>query len=262
MGCWAFNAVLLCTCFSSQRLIYAQSAQASQATETIIPGTDILSGRVPCNDPRILEDPVSEDKRLQNSPGVSRKDYNFISCVAYRLTKGNRVNLPPGFASSWAIAIVHKSEINSMMTRLRDGRFAVVAYDLMAQFVNYDPDEEAFILGHEIGHIQDWTSCQNIKAQMSQSLLKTPAMKKAQQICEENADFYGLQYMWGARFNPLAAGAFMGRFQMYAPNQTRGLGSMWENFTSDHPISSERTKKMREEMRELCSKPGTVCQSR
>ena len=281
---WALSAVLLCFCFSSPRLVRAQSRQATQdcsaieinscaglegqaasdSPATSIPGTDVVSGKVTCNDPRILNDPASDAKRQKSSPGVNRQDYNFIACVAYRLTKGTRISLPTGFGSSWMIAIAHKNEINSVTMPLRDGRLAVVAYDSMARFVNYDPDEEAFILGHEIGHIQDWTNCQNVKTQkVNQALImKQHALMKGQQACEENADFYGLQYMWGARFNPYAAGALMGRVQMYLPDETRGLSSILNNFTSNHPISSERTKKMRDEMIELCSKPGTVCQMR
>jgi len=89
--------------------------------------------------------------------------------------------------------------------------------------------------------------------------MKQQAIAMGQQVCEANADSYGLQYMWGARFNPFAAGAMLGRIEMLLPNQTNGLASTLNNFTSNHPISSERIKKLRELMAQLCSRPGTVC---
>jgi predicted Zn-dependent protease len=131
----------------------------------------------------------------------------------------------------------------------------------MAQFLNYDPDEEAFIIGHEIGHVQDWANCAALKvARMNRApILKQLALTGARQACEENADNYGLQYMWGAGYNPFAAGALFGRLEMYAPNETRGMASMLNNFLSDHPISSERIRKLRAVVAQLCSQQGTVC---
>jgi predicted Zn-dependent protease len=29
----------------------------------------------------------------------------------------------------------------------------------MARFLNYDLDEEAFVIAHEIGHVRDWMNC-------------------------------------------------------------------------------------------------------
>jgi Zn-dependent protease with chaperone function len=219
---------------------------------------DAIAGKIPCNDPRVLSLPAP---RGITGADVSDKDANFIGCVAARLLQRNRIALPQGNGQSWLFTIVHNTQINSATVLLRTGQLAVTAYDSMAQFLNYDPDEEAFIIGHEIGHVQDWQNCQNLRAQkVSQALiLKEHALTKAQQTCEENADYYGLQYAWGAGFNPYAAGALMGRLQMYLPDQTRGLGSIVSNFTSDHPISSERTKKLRDEMIQLCSQSGTVC---
>lgn len=245
--------VLAGLCFFS--LLQTANAQTVQETpRTIV--LDAIAGRISCNDPRVLG--------LRNTipdPGVSQKDANFIYCIARRIIKGNRIALPGGFASAWLFASVHDAAINSMTQQLANGQLRVLAFDSMAQFVNYDPDEEAFIIGHEIGHVQDWVNCQTLKAQMVQHelLSKRIAFSKAQQACEENADFYGLQYMWGAGFNPFAAGGIFGRLEMYAPNQTRGMASALTNFLSDHPISSERIKKLREKMGQLCSQPGTVC---
>jgi predicted Zn-dependent protease len=174
---------------------------------------------------------------------------------------GNHVALPPGQGKSWLIKTMHNTTVNSVTQWLPPGKLAVTAFDSMAGFVNYDPDEEAFVIAHEIGHVQDWENCQAVKAQkLNQALIfKQHAFTRGQQTCEENADFYGLQFMWGAGFNPYAAAAMLGRLEMYAPDQTSGIGAMVNNFVADHPISPERIKKLREQMIQLCSRPGTVC---
>ena len=233
---------------------------ASEGAPNEISAADVISGKVPCNDPRILSTDI-DTSRGRIGP-VDRKDFNFIMCVATRLTKGNRIALPPGFGQIWAIVPFHSQQINSEMVP-KNGIMAVLAFDSMAKFVNYDQDEEAFVIGHEIGHILAATYCASIRAQANQAILfKQLALNHAQQVCEEHADFLGLQYMWGAGFNPFAAGAALGRFEMYLPDQTRGIASTLANFFEDHPISSERIKKLREETIRLCSQPGTVCHER
>jgi hypothetical protein len=215
-----------------------------------------LAGKVSCNDPRILG--IANTKL---PPSVTQKDSNFITCVAVRLIKGNRATLPQGFGTKWLLTPLHNSSINSLTTALPTGQLAVLAFDSMARFLNYDPDEEAFVIAHEIGHVRDWTNCQSLLSKRANQalIMKQQAIAMGQQVCEANADSYGLQYMWGARFNPFAAGAMLGRIEMLLPNQTNGLASTLNNFTSNHPISSERIKKLRELMAQLCSRPGTVC---
>lgn len=250
-------------CAVSQGVNQGQNPSGVANSGNGISAQDILNGSVPCNDPRILDDPGNDVQREKMFPGVQRKDANFILCVSLRILKGDKVAMPVGLGSTWKLAVVHSTQINSMMATQPNGQMLVEAFDSMASFVNYDADEEAFIIGHEIGHVQDATHCAYLHGQASQAVLfQSLAQKHAQQACEEDADFYGLQYMWGAGFNPYAAGALMGRLEMYLPDQARGLNSMLNNFLSDHPISSERTKKLRDEMIQLCSKPGTVCQAR
>lgn len=237
-----------------------QANPASPGNPNAVSNQDVISGKISCNDPRVFGDTSDDIQRAKIAPQVSRKDANFMMCVAMRLAKGNRINLPPGLGQTWAILPVHNNQINSQMVTLTNGTMIVEAFDSMASFLNYDPDEEAFVIGHEIGHVQDANHCAYLHGQASQAVLfQSLAQKHAQQACEEDADFYGLQYMWGAGFNPYAAGALMGRLEMYLPDQARGMSSMLNNFLSDHPISSERTKKLRDEMIQLCSKPGTVC---
>ena len=235
----------------------ATSERAPNETSAL---QDVISGRVPCNDPRILS--ADTDTSRGRIGPVDRKDFNFIMCVATRLIRGNRIALPPGFGQIWAIVPFHSQQINSEMVP-KNGVMAVLAFDSMAKFVNYDQDEEAFVIGHEIGHILAATYCASIRAQANQAILfKQLALNHAQQVCEEHADLLGLQYMWGAGFNPFAAGAALGRFEMYFPDQTRGIASTIANFLEDHPISSERIKILREETIRLCSQPGTVCHER
>jgi hypothetical protein len=76
---------------------------------------------------------------------------------------------------------MHNPTLNSETRPLANGQLVVIAYDSMAAFVNYDPDEEAFIIGHEIGHVQDWMNCQTFNAQMAQHelLSKKIALSKA-----------------------------------------------------------------------------------
>jgi Zn-dependent protease with chaperone function len=245
-------AVAITVCVVLLQQANAQEDQ-QQDRAAIIQGA--ITGTISCNDPRILT-------LIPNVPvGLSQKDANFISCVARRLMMGNRIALPPGRGNTWQFRMVHSTLINSVTQWLPPGRLAVMAFDSMAAFVNYDPDEEAFVIAHEIGHVQDWANCQALKAQkLNQALIwKQHALTRGQQTCEEDADFYGLQFMWGAGFNPYAAGAVMGRLEMYAADQTRGIGAIINNFVSDHPISPERTKRLRDEMIQLCSRPGTVC---
>ena len=249
-------AIAITACFV---LLEQAIAQENPQSQHGIMVQAAIAGTISCNDPRILAMGANGTADLPG--GVSQKDSNFIVCVALRLIRGNRVALPPGVGKTWLFTTAHSTTINSVTQWLPTRQLRVVAFDSMAGFVNYDPDEEAFVIAHEIGHVQDWENCQTLKAQkLNQALiLKGHAFTKGQQVCEENADFYGLQYMWGAGFNPYAAGAIMGRLEMYLPNQTRGMGALLTNFVSDHPISPERTKKLREEMIQLCSKPGTVC---
>lgn len=257
------NKFLQAMCAVSQGVNQGQNSSAAANSGNGVSAQDILNGSVPCNDPRILDDPGNDVQREKMFPGVHRKDANFILCVSLRILKGDRVAMPVGLGSTWKLAVVHSTQINSMLATQPNGQMVVEAFDSMASFVNYDPDEEAFIIGHEIGHVQDVAHCAYLHGQASQAVLfQSLAQKHAQQACEQDADFYGLQYMWGAGFNPYAAGALMGRLEMYLPDQARGLNSMLNNFLSDHPISSERTKKLRDEMIQLCSKPGTVCQAR
>lgn len=241
----------------------AVNSDSSASPQSVLTNQEVISGDVSCNDPRVLNSTHGDEWREKNAPQVTRKDANFIRCVALRVVKGNKLALPVGFGHTWGVVLAHNDQINSMMRTLPNGLMVVEAFDSMARFLNYDPDEEAFVIGHEIGHVQDANHCAFLHGQASRAIL-FPALeqKHAQQACEEDADSYGLQYMWGAGFNPFAAGALMGRLQMYQPNQTRGIDSMLNNFLSDHPISSERTAKLRNEMIQLCSKPGTVCQNR
>jgi Zn-dependent protease with chaperone function len=242
--------------------VFAQQTQTAQQMRAQMVN-DFSRPGLACNDPSVLNDARWNQIPHTTSAGTSEKDGNFILCIEAKLIRNNRVALPPGFGRSWGIALVHSGEINSRVVFLTNGIAMVEAYDSMARFLNYDPDEEAFVIAHEIGHIQDAARCNASKARIQQSFIHTQAMfNEAQRKCEEHADYYGLQYMWGAGFNPYAAGAAMGRFEMYLPDQTRGLGSILNNFISDHPIGSERVKKLREEMLSLCSRPGTVCQSR
>jgi Zn-dependent protease with chaperone function len=230
-------------------------AQAGQQGPTGVT-QDVLAGRISCNDPRILALPM-----IKPVAGVAQRDFNFINCVALRLIKANRIGLPAGFGKSWVFTSYHSDAINSLTAQLPNGQLVVLAFDSMARFLNYDPDEEAFIIAHEIGHVQDWTNCQAIKTQkVNQApILKQLALARGQQACEENADDYGLQFMWGAGFNPFAAGGLFGRLEMYLPNDTRGAASILNNFVSTHPISSERVKKLRVVVSQLCSRQGTVC---
>jgi predicted Zn-dependent protease len=248
--------IAIMTCFVLLQQVIAQENPQSGHAIMI---QAAIAGTISCNDPRILS--MGANATADLPTGVTHKDSNFMMCVALRLIRGNRIALPPGLGKTWLFTTAHSSAINSMTQWLPTTQLQVVAFDSMAGFVNYDPDEEAFVIAHEIGHVQDWQNCQTLKAQkLNQALiLKGHAFTKGQQTCEENADFYGLQYMWGAGFNPYAAGAIMGRLEMYAPDQTRGIGAIINNFVSDHPISPERTRKLREEMIQLCSQPGTLC---
>jgi hypothetical protein len=231
---------------------------AQQASPTL---QDLISGNVACNDPRVLGAPVDPAGIEQKAPGVSAKDFLFIGCVAERLLNGNRVKLPNGFPTSWTLSAVHSDQVNSRVVQ-QGNQLHVLAYDSIPKFVDYDPGEEAFVIGHEIGHIQDWANCRTglQAAAANRSLFRQHELILAQQHCEISADSYGLQFMWGAGFDPLAAAAFFGRFEMYQPNQTTGLGSRIANYTQDHPISPERVKKLRADTIMLCSRPGTVCQ--
>jgi hypothetical protein len=67
------------------------------------------------------------------------------------------------------------NQINSL-TIQRGDTLRVLAFDAMARFLNYDPDEEAFIIAHEIGHVQDWAACQTRKARASQGLFRQHAL--------------------------------------------------------------------------------------
>jgi predicted Zn-dependent protease len=116
------------------------------------------------------------------------------------------------------------------------------------------PGELAFIIAHEIGHLQNEASCHDAGARMG---VKGNAL---QRTCEAEADQVGMQYLLAAGFSFYDAAGAMGRLIMADPSRNSVIAIMFNRFTSDHPVSVDRIKKLAEYARQACEDRPEICQ--
>jgi len=113
----------------------------------------------------------------------------------------------------------------------------------IVRFLRADEGELAFVIAHEIGHIQD-RQCHEIAehARITQ--------EGQSRLCEQRADALGLQYLVGAGYNPYDAAAFFGRLLMYGGGATV-LDTLLGRMASDHPVDLDRINNLRKVQKAL-----------
>jgi len=121
----------------------------------------------------------------------------------------------------------------------------------MVNFLKADKGEIAFLLAHELGHIQNDAECRQQWARLRPVDL--------QRQCEAAADFIGIQYMMAAGYNPFDAAALMGRFAMLHGNQSTVMGMIVGRLTSNHPVDLDRMRQMGEYARTVCQTRPELC---
>jgi predicted Zn-dependent protease len=184
------------------------------------------------------------------APGVSEKDSSFIAGVVSRL-QHNKYRMPP---FRWIV--VHTSVVNS---KSKPQESIVYVFDSMPQFLDYSPDEMAFVIAHEIGHIQDKDCEPRADYDAEQSPISPKWTRKMEQHrCEEHADEIGMVYMIGAGYDPRGASAALGRLQMQQGDT--GMKGLQDEFTKNHPIDSIRIAKLRRLLNKLCPRQSYPCQ--
>lgn len=133
-----------------------------------------------------------------------------------------------------------------------DGHKVVLNRSLVQAFYNA-PGELAFIIAHEIGHLQNESACHQkwAKAQLDANAL--------QRQCESEADQVGMQYLLAAGFSPYDAAGVMGRLLMAAPDHNSIRAVMFDRYSSDHPASMDRINQLRDAAIQACQDRPEIC---
>jgi len=177
-------------------------------------------------------------------PGVTADDYNYVRGIVLRLEK-NQYKLP-----SFRWTIVPASQLNSSA----DPQHGIVfVYTSMIHFLRDDPGEMAFVIAHELGHVED-APYQLARMQVEKRSLLPQLV---QQDLETRADNIGFQYLVGAGFNPYDAAALFGRMQMFQGDT--GLSGFFQQFLSNHPINEARVSNLRRLFQQFCATGRLRC---
>lgn len=123
----------------------------------------------------------------------------------------------------------------------------------LVEMLKNDRGELAFVIAHEIGHIQD----ANCRARGEGQRLRGSAL---QRMCEAAADTIAMQYIMAAGFSPFDAAGFMGRMLMVDSRQSSVLGIVVGRFTLDHPVNIDRVQRMVEAAKMVCQDRPEICE--
>lgn len=166
--------------------------------------------------------------KADRSIPVSQTDVDFVAGIIKRLRDGKyRV---PDF--KWTL--VPTKTLNSMA--FPDPPFVFVFTDLLDE-LHRDPDQVAFVIGHEIGHMIDAQSCSGSGVAHNAAMGIKLAEDQFTKFCENHADNIGLQLVAGAGFDPAAA---IKTFEALELNQKQqGIDSV-SAFFGNHPLNSSR----------------------
>lgn len=126
-----------------------------------------------------------------------------------------------------------------------------IGYQL-ASLLQDDEDEFAFVIAHELGHLQDANCYQRGQAQH----LTGTAL---QRMCEASADQIAIQYMLAAGYSAFDAAGAMGRLLMLDQSQTSIRGIIVGRFTSDHPVSIDRIRQIDIYAHQACEQRPEIC---
>ncbi|MCL5670127.1 MAG: M48 family metalloprotease, partial [Acidobacteria bacterium] len=176
--------------------------------------------------------PIPTDKLFgaNRSIPVTQADFQFVSRIIERLRAGKyRV-------TNFKWTIVPTTQINS--SSFPNPPFVFV-YSSMLDFLNRNPDEMAFVIGHEIGHTIDANTCSGSGVATNASFGIPLIQDQWWKFCENHADNIGLQLMSGAGYNPRAAITVFQKLEALQLKQ--GVPDM-KDFFGNHPLNSSRIK--------------------
>lgn len=179
---------------------------------------------------------------------VSLKDITFTACIILKLQQ-NRFAMP-----SFRWHVIHTSEINASADPIQR---VITVNDSLIHFMNYNEDEVAAVVAHEIGHLQDFQT--PVGSGEVSCIPGTRMAVREIQKCEAKADYLGLQYLLGAGYNGFGMAGQFGRFLVYQGDT--GMRGFLMRFTSDHPINIDRLKAVRAEWIKLCEEHSPACQN-
>jgi hypothetical protein len=191
---------------------------------------------------------ISGHVDFEQEPSSQVAEHTENGAVVDRIVarlRNSRLQLP-----SFQIMVINQAQLNAWADPRRD---VVILPVLMVQFLQQDEGELAFVIAHELGHLQD-KQCPLIA---QQNAITIEGQKR---FCEARADEIGIQYLIAAGYNPYDAAAFFGRMMMFRGN-TSLLGNLVERFTSDHPIDMDRIGALRTLLVRLCQANPAACGS-
>lgn len=221
-------------------------SQSQTLTIPVGPGTPCIASAL---DPSVQADAAKKMViGFNTSPGVSPKDFAFTACVVEKLLR-NRFTVP---TFRWFISYV--SEANAIAHAQRN---EIVIYSGLLTFVNYNEDEFAAVIAHEIGHLLDYRT--PAVAGQPKCIEGTRVSVWEHQSCEARADDFGLQYLLGAGYSGYGMAGFFGRVLVHQGDT--GLKGFILRFTNSHPINIERLKAVRARWIELCQQRSLACQN-
>lgn len=222
-----------------------QNAAPSHTEKLTIPWSD----DAPCIAMALDTDvQIGLAQKIGISPSNAQlKDVVFTSCIAAKLRK-NRFTTP-----MFQLNIIHTSEVNASADPARN---IITMNDALLRFMDYNEDEIAAVMAHEMGHLQDYRT--PVSAGGVTCVPGAEMQTWKLQECEKKADYLGLQYLLGAGYNGFGMAGELGRFLVYQGDT--GLRGFLTRFTSDHPINIDRLKAVRKEWLELCEQNSVACQ--
>jgi Zn-dependent protease with chaperone function len=190
---------------------------------------------------QIIESISFEEESRTTSNDQSAHE-NVVQRIVARLRTG-KYTLP-----QFQVVITNGSEINAYADKQKQ---LVVLPIAIVHFLEKDEGELAFVVAHELGHLQD-RNCEAIAGQV-----RITAEGRSR-LCEERADELGFQYLTGAGYNPFDAAAEFGRMMMFYGG-TGVLDSIFGRFMSDHPINQDRIGNLRKLLTQQCQNSPNSC---
>jgi len=212
-----------------------QSAQSKRqlvaALEAPFLGRGNPNGYVPYSKIPLEMDKVTNADR---SIPVSPADVDFVAKIISRIHNGKYL------VTDFKWTLVPTGIPNS--SAFPDPPFVFV-YTSILDLTSRDPNEVAFVIGHEIGHTIDAQSCSGSGDPFNASLGISFIQNQFQKFCENHADNVGLQLAAGAGFDLTGAIKLFQDLQWYQEKSGISNASV---FLANHPLNSYRIKNVEE----------------
>ena len=212
-----------------------QSAQSQRqvvaALEAPFLGRANPNGYVPYS--RIPPD-MDKVTNADRSIPVSPADVDFVAKIISRIHNGKYL------VTDFQWTLVPTGIPNS--SAFPDPPFVFV-YTSILDLTSRDPNEVAFVIGHEIGHTIDAQSCSGSGSPFNASFGISFIQNQFQKLCENHADNVGLQLAAGAGFDLTGAIKLFEDLQWY--QEKSGISNA-SAFLANHPLNSSRIKNVEE----------------